>query len=168
MFIVQWVWGSLFGTQCLVCLEPNLNIKWQGELAHGWQEASLSGCYQDTHTHAIISLSAECRLPLRVWCVMFNKREKCCLSNKKHWMDKLLFKRCVSHLLSRTPFKTAWTPVALWKQPSQFLTHFWLRIVLMVADQGLEMWNKIIKIANKSWSVEGVVLPSPFPLPPFI
>ncbi len=78
MFIVQWVWGSLFGTQCLVCLEPTLDIKRQGELAHGWLEASLPGCYQGTHTHAITRPSAERRLLLRVWCAIssFSVKEK--------------------------------------------------------------------------------------------
>lgn len=66
MFIVQWAWGSLFGTQCLVCLEPTLDIKRQGEFAHGWPGASLQGCYQDARTHGTIGQSAERRLLLRV------------------------------------------------------------------------------------------------------
>lgn len=74
MFIVRWVWGSLFGTQCLVCLEPTLDIKQQGELARYWLEASLLGCYQDIHTqtHSII-LSTEHRV-----------KDMFYFSNKKH------------------------------------------------------------------------------------
>lgn len=55
MFIAQWAWGSLFGTQCLVCLEPTHDIKQQGELAHGWRVASLLGCYRHTYTRIHVS-----------------------------------------------------------------------------------------------------------------
>lgn len=70
MFMVQWVWGSLFGTQCLVCLEPTRDIKQQGELAHCWLVASLLGCYRHTHTCRWVCTCACIHLHAPTHCMM--------------------------------------------------------------------------------------------------
>lgn len=126
MFIVQWVWGSLFGTQCLVCLEPTLDIKWQGEFAHGWLEASLLGCYQDKHTQTTISqLQANAESVTSSGSIT-EKSVVLAISRSDLKIKKTFFFfyiRALMHMIEHHIL--AWTPITLCEQLSQLFMHLY-------------------------------------------